>query len=280
MRLGIVLLAACAGHAPPVDTAVETTVAPAAPPRVGAVPLRVVTFNIHGDAGERVADEILHDPMMRRADVLVLEEVHGVPGCSAACAIARELGYHAAFAPEFVDRDGTDGVAIVSRLPIRSTDVIALPYFNVHLNDERRTVALAAAIDLGDGTAPVMVYAVHLVNRLTVAQRRSQMLPVLRHAEQHPARAIIAGDFNTSPFTWIAHLIPVPTGTQDDRLEALARSHGFATPVKASGATSRYLGMKLDGIYTRGFATSAFATDEAGDVSDHIALFADLLSSQ
>ncbi len=262
------------------DTAVEVTVAHDATARAATAHLRVVTFNIHGDLGERVADEILRNPMLRRADVLVLEEVHGVAGCSAACVIARELGYHAAFAPEFVDRDGTDGVAIISRHPIRSTDVIALPHYDVHLNDERRTVALAAAIDLGDGTAPVMVYAVHLVNRLTVAQRRNQMLPVLRHAEQHPARAIIAGDFNTSPFTWIAHVIPVPTGTQDDRLEALARSHGFATPVAASGATSRYLSMKLDGIYTRGFATAAFATDEAGDVSDHIALLADLLSSR
>jgi endonuclease/exonuclease/phosphatase family metal-dependent hydrolase len=54
------------------------------------------------------------------------------------------------------------------------------------------------------------------------------------------------------------------------------RAHGFATPVAHSGATSHWLAMKLDGIYTRGFETARFATADANDVSDHLALWASM----
>jgi len=118
------------------------------------------------------------------------------------------------------------------------------------------------------------VYAVHLENRLGVHDRRVQMTPVLDHARRQATPVIIAGDFNTSPFTWIAHVIPIPTGTQDDRFEELVRSKGFATPLAHSGPTHHHLWMKLDGIYTRGFTTEAFATATAHDVSDHLALWA------
>ena len=74
---------------------------------------------------------------------------------------------------------------------------------------------------------PPTVYAVHLTNRLTVAQRARQLAPVLAHADRQTTPVILAGDFNTSPFTWVGHVLPVPTGTQDDRLEALVRAHGF-----------------------------------------------------
>jgi len=85
---------------------------------------------------------------------------------------------------------------------------------------------------------------------------------------------IIAGDFNPSPFTRFSHMVPVLTTTQDDRLEDLVRRYGFDTPVEDSGPTHRYLGMKLDAIYTRGFETRRFGTARARDVSDHLALWA------
>jgi endonuclease/exonuclease/phosphatase family metal-dependent hydrolase len=273
--LAVALFAACA-HAPARDRSIEAT----SPPQARTAPLprqlRVVTFNLHGEPGAKIARALRDDPALRDADVIVLDEVHGHRGCSSACEIARAFGYHAVFAPEFADRDGTDGVAIVSRAPIEASEVIELPYFNVHINDEHRKAALAATIEL-DGRA-ITVYAVHLTNRLTVAQRARQLAPVLAHADRQTNPVIIAGDFNTSPFTWIAHVIPIPTGTQDDRLERLARAHGLQTPVVRSGATSRWLAMKLDGIYTRGFQTVAYATADADDVSDHFALWAQLVA--
>ncbi len=265
--------AACV-HAAPRDASIESTF----PAHAGIAPLprefRVVTFNLHGRDGNVVAHALVADPALRGADLIVLEEVHGHHGCSSACEIARAFGFHAVYEPEFADRDGSDGVAIVSRAPIDSAQVIELPYYNVHLNDERRRAALMATLRV-DGK-PITVYAVHLTNRLTVAQRRHQIEPVLAHASRQRTPVIIAGDFNTSPFTWLAHVVPILTGTQDDRFEELMRAHGFATPVAHSGPTSRYLWMKLDGIYTRGFATRAYATTDAFRISDHRALWAEV----
>lgn len=271
MRLTPVLLAAgCMHHAIPGDRSVELTAGPAA--IVAPHALRVVEFNTHGQPGHILAGAFRSDPALRDADVIVLEEAHRIgDACSAACVLATELGYHAAYAPGHVQDDGTDGVAVLSRAPIHDPEVIELPYVNVHVNDGRR-IALAATIDTADG--PVTVYAVHLENRVTVAQRRAQMEPVLAHAARQPNPTIIAGDFNTSPFTWVGHLLPIPTGTQDDRLEALVRAHGFETPLAASGPTSHFMNMKLDAIYTRGFATLAYAVNPASDVSDHLALWA------
>lgn len=272
MIVGIALVLAACMHGTPKDKSVETTF-----PAVARAPelprqLRVVTFNLHMEPGAKIIPGILGDPALRDADLIFFEEVHrdGV-GCSTACAVARKLGYYAVYAPGHVNGNGDDGVAIVSRAPITSSQVLELPFYNVHFNGGRR-IALAATIELA-GT-PVTVYAVHLENRLGVHDRRVQMTPVLDHARRQQTPVIIGGDFNTSPFTWIAHVIPIPTGTQDDRFEELVRSKGFATPLAHSGPTHHHLWMKLDGIYTRGFTTQAFATATAHDVSDHLALWA------
>jgi endonuclease/exonuclease/phosphatase family metal-dependent hydrolase len=267
--------AGCLQRGLPLDRGIESTfparaAAPALPDR-----LRVVTFNVHGQTGDVVARAVRADRALRDADLIVLQEVHRDDRlgdwCSGACRVARELGFHAVFAPGHDDGTGSDGVAILSRAPITSAQVIELPYFDVRFNSARR-VALAATVNLGD--QPITVYAVHLDNRITVRQRREQLTPVLLHAAQHRTPIVMAGDFNTSPFTWISNVLPVPTTTQDDRLEELVRRHGLDTPVTDSGATSRFIGMKLDAIYTRGFDTLRFATTNAGNISDHIALWA------
>jgi len=40
------------------------------------------------------------------------------------------------------------------------------------------------------------------------------------------------------------------------------------------GPTSRFLGMKVDAIYTRGFETVRFATSNAKNILDHLAVWA------
>ena len=277
MIVGIALVLAACMHGIPKDTSVETTF-----PAVARAPelprqLRVVTFNLHMEPATKILRGLLTDPVLRDADLIFFEEVHrdGL-GCSAACAIARKLGFYAVYAPGHANGDGDDGVAIVSRAPITSSKVFELPFYNVHFNGGRR-IALAATIELAG--KPVTVYAVHLENRLGVHDRRVQMTPVLDHARRQATPVIIGGDFNTSPFTWIAHVVPIPTGTQDDRFEELVRKNGFATPLAHSGPTHHHLWMKLDGIYTRGFTTNAFATATAHDVSDHLALWAMMTES-
>src|SRR5262249_13805854 len=159
----------------------------------------------------------------------------------------RTLGYFSVYAPAAMADDGDDGVAIVSRAPIVATELIELPSFDLHINSKRR-VALAATIQQ-DGR-PITVYATHLLVRLTVAERRHQVLPLLEHAKRRTTPVIIAGDFNPNPFTWIAHLIAIPMTAQPVRLEEFVRSEGFDTPVTNSGPTNRYINMKLDAIYT------------------------------
>ncbi|HEY0253503.1 MAG TPA: endonuclease/exonuclease/phosphatase family protein [Kofleriaceae bacterium] len=270
MRWLLPVLVACTNHGIPADLHVEAVF-----PDSGAAlphPMRVVEFNVEMKPGAEVLAALRSDPQLASADLVILEEVHRSHlGCSAACFVGKELGLYQIYAPGHANGDGDDGVAILSRAPITSSTVITLPGYNVHLNGGRR-VTLEATIDR-DGH-PITVYAVHLENRITVAERRVQMLPVLERAAKQPNPVIVAGDLNTSPFTWLFHLVPIPTGTQDDRMEELARAYGFATPVAESGATSRYLAMKLDAIYTRGLRTEKFATADAAGLSDHLAMWA------
>ncbi len=83
----------------PLDRGIESTfparaAAPSLPDR-----LRVVTFNVHGEPGDVIADALRSDRALRDADLIVLEEVHRADRagdwCSGACRLARELGFHA-----------------------------------------------------------------------------------------------------------------------------------------------------------------------------------------
>ncbi len=257
----------------PKDASVEATFPVRAPAAELPAQFKVATFNVHKEPGDAIASAMLADRALRDVDVIILQEVpRSDRTCSGACALGKRLGMYALYAPGHVEGDRDMGIAILSKAPIMSAQVIELPWHDVHFNAGRR-IALAATLR-HDGR-PITVYAVHLENRLTAADRRKQMLPVLEHASRQSTPVIIAGDFNTNPFTWVSHWLPLPTaGHQARTLEALVRSYGFDTPVTGSGATHRYLGMRLDAIYTRGFATRRFATAHARDVSDHLALWA------
>lgn len=277
LAVAALALAACASNTFPNDTSIETTFPKQ--PLVTELPrdLRVVTFNVHMEPGHKIARALRSDPALRAADVILLQEVERDERrptmCSGACELGKELGYHVVYAPGHGVKEGSHGVAILSRAPITSAEVIELPYFDVHINSGRR-IALAATLEV-DGT-PITVYAVHLDNRLDVRDRRTQMIPVLIHAARQDTPIIMAGDFNTSHFTWLFHLIPIPTTTQDNYLEDLMRGHGFDTPVTDSGPTHVALAMRLDAIYTRGFETTKFAVSDAQRVSDHLALWAQM----
>jgi endonuclease/exonuclease/phosphatase family metal-dependent hydrolase len=294
-RIGIALiivgLVGCTRLPDPRDPRVE--VVDSATRVTTARELRVVELNTHGQPGERIADAIEHDPMLRDADVLVLTEIHRSlaivdsrtdVGCSAACVVARELGYASVYAPGHAEPaehgehdgaggDGDGGVAILARARIDAPRVIELPEFNIHVARERR-IGLTATLVLAGDASPIAVYAIHLENRLTPRERQRQLEPILDDAAARAMPVIIAGDVNTSPFSWLAHVLPIPTCTQSSKLERFVRAHGFDTPVIASGATSRFLQMRLDAIYTRGMTTHSYVVSEAEDVSDHMAVVA------
>ncbi|HVV81824.1 MAG TPA: endonuclease/exonuclease/phosphatase family protein [Kofleriaceae bacterium] len=267
-------LAACGGlnHAAPRDRHPEVLAQPARSDGARG-PWRVVAYNIHGVDGDRLARAIGDTPALRDADLLLLSEVHAHGPCSDACVAGARLGMASAYAPGHRQDRGTEGVAILSRWPLSDVEVIELPYHGVVVNSARR-VAVAATAMTGDG--PVRVYAVHLDNRIAPSARVAQLAPVLERTRAWPGPVVIGGDFNTSPFSWIGGVVPVPTGRQHGAVEAAVRRAGLTTPVTGSGATSAWLSMRLDAIYTRGVAVRSFGVSRDVRISDHLPLWADV----
>lgn len=257
----------------PRDRRPEVLAQPARPaPAAG--PWRVIAYNIHGVDGVRLADAIASTPDLGQADILMLSEVHAHGPCSDACVAGARLGMASAYAPGHAQDRGTEGVAILSRWPLSDVEVIDLPYHDVAVNSARRVAVAATAMTLA---GPVRIYAVHLDNRISPADRVAQLAPVLARTRSWPGLVVLGGDLNTSPFSWLAGVVPLPTGRQDDAVEAAVRQAGLTTPVTASGATSAWLDMRLDAIYTRGVAVRRFGVDSGcSDFSDHLPLWADV----
>lgn len=273
--IAIALAIAACRHPDPANLAVEAVAAASAPPAAAAgAPLRVATYNIHHIDAPHLIAALAADRDLAAADVILLQEVVRRDGAdSSACAAARARGWHCAYAPGHGLDGASLGVAIVSRAPLADLEAIALPFYHVRFNAGRR-VALAATIEVG-GT-PVRVFSVHLDNRLNPAQRIHQLSPVMAAAARWDGPALIAGDMNTSPFVWLGHVVPVPAGVQDERLERHVRSRGFDTPVVSSGPTSQWLSMRLDAIYTRGLAVVDHDVEHGVRASDHLPLWADV----
>jgi endonuclease/exonuclease/phosphatase family metal-dependent hydrolase len=276
MRSSFCLLLALAGcaalnRADPADTAVRHRNRPAASLADGQ--LLVVTYNVHMESAERVA-RALGGPWLSRADVIFLQEIesHDRERTSRAGQVAERLGMSHAYAPGYGLRGGgSHGVAILSRWPLGDLELIELPRRHVVFNSARR-VALGATVRAPGRT--IRVYSVHLDNRINPSDRRRQLAPVLAAAARHDLPVIVAGDMNTSPFCWLGHLVPLPCGRQDDRLEALVVERGFDVPARRSGPTSPWLGMRLDAVYTRGLAARRVGVERGVRASDHLPLWA------
>ena len=270
----VVALVAC-NHPRPRDITVETrTHGPVSFAQTSR--LRLVTYNVHMIEAGKIAAALRAKPDLAVADLVLLQEVESYPeeGESRACAAAKQLDLHCAYAPGYgLPSGGSHGVAILSRFPLTDLEVTELPYNDTVLNSARR-VALGATVNAGTG--PVRIYAVHLDNRINPVERVQQLAPVLDAADQRDLPTVIAGDMNTSSFVWIGSLIPMPSGSQDDRLESFVRMRGFSTPVIGSGATSTWLGMRLDAVYTRRVEVGAYHVETDVRASDHLPMWADL----
>ncbi len=262
----------------PVDASVERGHATRAP-AVERDPsrIRIVTYNVHQTAGREIARALLDNPRLRRADIVFLQEIerHAGEPDSRAAQVAHALGFDHAYAPGYgLAGGGSHGVAILSRFPLSGVQVIELPRNDTVVNSARR-VALAAQVVV-DGHS-LALYDVHLDARINPAARVRQLAPVLESIDHSSAdRVIVGGDLNTSPFEWIGHLLPVPSHQQSRRVERLMRRHGFTTPVVGCGATSKWLNMRLDGLFTRGLDPIDYAVERTVRLSDHLPLWLDL----
>lgn len=159
--------------------------------------LTVMTFNIQeGFSNENIwsLEETArvierHDP-----DIAVLQEItRGWLVMSSADQVrwlAERLGMDYAYAGN--SHDGLWGNAILSKLPILSTDSVTFS-----TTDNLRRSALAIEVDTADG--PLLVIDTHLDNPREATDVRLQQIEELIEFWGGTAPAIIAGDFNADP---------------------------------------------------------------------------------
>ncbi|MFZ5786920.1 MAG: endonuclease/exonuclease/phosphatase family protein [Acidobacteriota bacterium] len=161
--------------------------------------IRIVTLNLWQEQGpwqERIALTALRLAALR-PDVVCLQEVRQVEGKipNQAATLAEALGFHHAYETGQPWGGGDEGLAIVSRFPIREHELIALPT----TPRESRRICLGAALETGDGVA--WVFTTHLAFRLTDGVLREQQVVAVdafvqeRHARGALA-SILTGDFN------------------------------------------------------------------------------------
>jgi endonuclease/exonuclease/phosphatase family metal-dependent hydrolase len=237
--------------------------------------LRVASFNVHyGRDVDGIARAIRADSELREADVLLLQEIESYPHDPRAEKLAERLGMHLVYGPGRAKKNGTHGLAILSRRALRDAELLALPRFDLGWGTQRR-VALAATLDWNG--VEVRVVNVHLDTRLTAAQRFQQMRPVIERASVH-ARVVIGGDVNT--ISCVPGLLPgvpiaLPGTSQGPAFDAFMRGYGYLTPFRRIGWTGP-LRQRLDAIFVRGLRVGAFDKEDDVRVSDHIPLWADI----
>jgi endonuclease/exonuclease/phosphatase family metal-dependent hydrolase len=238
-------------------------------------PLRVVTFNVHYGADvPALVRAVRENRRLHAADVLLLQEIEQHPGDDRPAALAGALGLSVVYAAARPAGNGTHGLAILSRLPLRDLEVVGLRQYDL-VYGTRRRIALAATVEV-EGQ-PLRIFNVHLDTRLAPEQRMNQLEPIAARASGLP-RAIVGGDVNT--INCVTSLLPalplpLPGYEQGPLLDRFMRARGFAAPLDSAGATGP-LGMRLDALYVKGVRVAGAGKEDTGSVSDHLPLWMDV----
>jgi endonuclease/exonuclease/phosphatase family metal-dependent hydrolase len=162
--------------------------------------LRFVTLNLWGENGPHARRlDLCADGLAALApDVLALQEVRDVPGRlpNQAETLARRFGFHVAFAPATEWGGGVEGLAVVSRFPVRASSSVRLP----HATETEGRIALSACLETPRG--PLWVHTTHLSYRLHEGrQREDQVMAVdgqiSARSSETELPQVLAGDFNT-----------------------------------------------------------------------------------
>jgi endonuclease/exonuclease/phosphatase family metal-dependent hydrolase len=167
--------------------------------------LRALTLNLWGDNGplEQRLALCIQQLQALSPDVIALQEVRAVPGkvVNTAEQLASALGMQFVYQKTVEWGGGDEGLAILSRLPIRESGHSLLP----HPMPEDQRIILWALLDSGVGA--VAAATTHLTYRMTHGDKREGQVAALdevmqaivaRQAER-PAATLIMGDFNAGP---------------------------------------------------------------------------------
>lgn len=161
--------------------------------------LRVVTYNIRHGAGMDGRVDLARTAATLSAlapDVVALQEVDQSVARSGrvdqAAELGRALGMHAAFASFMDYQGGRYGLALLSRMPIRSQRVVPLPP-----GDEPRA-ALLVEVEAENGVA-VSVVCVHFNWVADDTKRFAQASTLCASLDALDTPWIVAGDYNDVP---------------------------------------------------------------------------------
>lgn len=162
-----------------------------------------------------------------------------------------------------VGESGDTGVAILSRVPLKETERIALPWKECPW---RPRLALAATVPFGDTT--LRVFNVHIDTHASVVGQLEQHNAVLGLANSSVRPAVVLGDFNT--------LSPVAREAARGALEA----DGFTTPMRTGTGTWRtgLYRQHYDWIFTRGqgLRVTRWGVARVRGISDHWPVWVEL----
>ena len=173
----------------------------AAARRPGGV-LRFVTLNLWGENGphERRLELVAEELERLAPDVVALQEVREVPGrlTNQAELLARRLGCHHAFAASTQWGGGAEGLAVLSRFPVRRSSHRALP----HATETEGRLVLSAELEGPHGA--LWVHTTHLSYRQHEGRLREDQVLVLdgevtSRAPGLEQPQVLMGDFNTVP---------------------------------------------------------------------------------
>lgn len=248
-------------------------------PPVTVVPgtIRVVTFNVHSIAVAELVRGLRGDPELSHADIFLLQEVesHEGEGSSRAHQAAEALHLNYVYAPARTIEGGTHGLAILSRFPLADVRVLQLPLYDLGFNTRQR-IALAATVEVAGRS--LRLWNLHLDTRINSHDRIEQLRPAVEAARGEPGPVVVGGDFNTAPVRWLLHVLPVFRSDQAGAVDNFMREEGFAAPFAKGQATSEkaFLNLRLDSLYVRGLKVNKVAVAEAGEVSDHAAVWMDV----
>ncbi len=233
--------------------------------------LTVVSLNLHGNPSwAEIGPAIQAEPKFAQAEILLLQEF-AQDGSDFLGNASRALGFYYVFAANQECGPGCgQGLAILSRYPLETPQVLPLPQNDLGFNNRCR-IALSASVETPVGK--LKLFNLHLDTRINARKRVRQVGPVLEAARDTDGPVLVAGDFNTADFLWIGGVAPIPfLQWQKRAIRKVMKEHGFYTPFTNTGTTFKRFPLKLDWVFLKGLKASDHGLVNT-DFTDHKALW-------